>query len=288
MIPSRPVSVLSAAAAALVLAALTGCGSVASGGWSSAFGTTHHRTWTRSMDAAAMTSEAPLDIRTRAGDVLVVASEAPPRIEVAASSLSADRLDELTVGTTVDAGVLKIEPEWPDGWKDGDACDIAVYLPARSVVLVRTAAGDATIEGMQGDLSISTSAGDIVVRRHRGAVDARSSAGDVELSRVNGPVRAKTSAGDISLVLVSWPVEAATSAGDIDAELSPGFDGTLRAETSAGDLAVVTPGRMVSYNEGSDEAATVVLGESDAVADFKTHAGDIRVVARPADNNAGG
>jgi hypothetical protein len=146
---------------------------------------------------------------------------------------------------------------------------IDVFVPAALDVSAASSAGDVTVSGISGAVTLESSAGDVRFDDITGAVDAhssagdvvgrglrstvvtaRSDAGDVRLTFVVPPtqVKADSSAGDVRITLPGderlYAVDAGTSAGDTNVGVKTSSESpyAVSAHSSAGDVAVQYPG----------------------------------------------
>jgi len=177
----------------------------------------------------------------------------------------------IAVGTDTDVQVVERlrygtkrpqveETAGPDGLTLRGSCpwynsncsvDVAVTVPANLIVDAHSSAGDISVSGVTGQLTLNSSAGNVRATGIRSdQVRAESSAGDVELSFDEAPsdVYARSSAGDVTVRLPpeagGYRVDASTSAGerDVDVPVDPASPRRISARSSAGDVDVRTNG----------------------------------------------
>lgn len=187
-------------------------------------------------------------------DELIVSADSG-NVEIVATS--ADRItvrqtthwvtDEPTPEKTLSNGVLTLSDAC-GGWGLQFRCetDYRIEVPRDLAVSVRADAGDVTVTGLAGRVTLESNAGD-VEGTELGAshVEASTDAGEVRLSFSVAPtsVDAETDAGDLDLDLprAEYALEFDSDAGDTFVEgivrhdLAPH---SVTAETEAGDLTI--------------------------------------------------
>ncbi|RMD92765.1 MAG: hypothetical protein D6813_05330 [Calditrichaeota bacterium] len=145
-----------------------------------------------------------------------------------------------------------------------------ITVPKSFNVDVTTRAGDITILGAGGEVSLRTSGGDIILRNIEGVVEARTSGGDIEVTNSKNRVNIKTSGGDIELRNIGGPVNAKTSGGDVKIV---GATGDIELTTSGGDIEIFeVEGKVIARTSGGDLEIENTSGPVTA----QTSGGDIR------------
>lgn len=251
-------------AAFVGLAVSTGC----SVGWSSP--TASVQTVTMS-DAETQGAESVF-ILAEAGDIGLIATDGPSKIEAHVYAQTQERADATRIMTNINAeGQFEVSIDWPDGGRrDNENCDIVIRLPKMNGLRVHTRAGDIDVQGMVGQMHLETGAGDVEVQNHVGHVTATTSAGDIEIEDVTGDVSATTKAGDVELERIGGTIDARTSAGDIEAEITGPYTGTIVAGTLVGDLRVLG-------NHYSEKRVFISLGDGPEISTFESSVGDVSV-----------
>ncbi|HET9653761.1 MAG TPA: DUF4097 family beta strand repeat-containing protein [Kineosporiaceae bacterium] len=127
--------------------------------------------------------------------------------------------------------------------------DLDLAVPPGTAVVVRTSVGDVTVEGIDGDLTVTTSTGNAELRALRsGRVDASTSVGDLRISLLSAPrtVRAHTSTGDVTVAVpadgTAYQVIGRSSVGDrqVRVPTAPSATRSLEVSTSVGSVLVTT------------------------------------------------
>lgn len=145
-----------------------------------------------------------------------------------------------------------------------------IYVPKLFNVDVATRAGDLTVMGLTGTVSLTTSGGEIVLGDIDGEVDARTSGGNIEVSNSKQAVSLKTSGGNIKLENIGGPLDARTSGGDIKLR---GSSDLVDIGTSGGDIRISdTGGRVKANTSGGD----IDVADTRGSVEVQTSGGDIQ------------
>jgi DUF4097 and DUF4098 domain-containing protein YvlB len=147
----------------------------------------------------------------------------------------------------VSGGVLRLGEGCDDGWAIFRCItDYRIEVPRELAVEIDTEAGDVSVSGVGGSVTIDADVGDVDATALAAAtVKATSDAGDVRLSFATAPTSlvADSGAGDVELVLPrgEYAVETESDAGDtsvsglIRYDLAPH---SVEASSDAGDVTI--------------------------------------------------
>lgn len=191
-----------------------------------------------------LSAGAEVDIRCESGDVLVLDTKAPARV----NSRSGDvRLKGLT-------GLIEIV----------------------------NASGDVAVEDSAGSLQIENKSGDLTIRRFSGTLSARTASGDVRLQEVSGKaVAVESVSGDVKVELeepVTGTVSLRTVNGDTHLLVPDGSDCRVTLSTLRGD---VHSSIELSEENRQPQRITGKLGEGSGTLDVSAVTGDISLELRP-------
>jgi hypothetical protein len=168
------------------------------------------------------------------------------------------------------------------------AGDVAVSGRAGRAA-VRTGAGGATLDEVDGDVEVTTGSGDVAVAAAGGRARVRTGSGAVRLGSAAGPTDVKAGSGDVTLGAVTGDVGVRTGTGAVrldDArsgrvELTTG-SGALRVAVHAGVLAELdlSSGSGRARSELEVHRSTPPRGAALQVRG-RTASGDVTVVRAP-------
>lgn len=259
-----------------VIATIVGLGGAASAAWLGLIDR-HVETQHQSYERAAEHIELDLD----AGDVRVVGG-AEGRIDI-------DRrlqwgIRRPTVEERWDGDTLRITTDCAGGFFNSCSVDYVVQAPAGVTIETRTAAGDISVEQIEGDLGLTSSAGDIDVAGAQGRVSADTDAGDITIAGAAASLTVRTSAGDVDAsALTSTDNDVSTASGSIALRFVAAPERVL-ARTSAGDVTVIVPrDETAAYqvqaetSAGSQDVTVDQDFSSRRTIEVETSAGDIDV-----------
>lgn len=153
----------------------------------------------------ALAPSAAIEVENQYGDVRLRAADAG---EVEVSAMAQRRThDAAKAGLAVErrGGVLRIEVRYPkEPQADLHRVDVAVFVPARARVVVRTADGMIQARGLDNDVELESAGGNVFVST-AGTAQVKAGRGDIaaELGPTSwsGSPRLTTREGDITLSL---------------------------------------------------------------------------------------
>jgi hypothetical protein len=167
---------------------------------------------------------------------------------------------------------------------------LALDVPARLPVRLRSTSGDIETTGLQGPQDVESTSGDLVVTEATGGLRVATTSGDITVSTA-GPVMLRTVSGDVTAEDLSGPLDAhttsgqlvvrggrdslalATVSGDILVDRAPRG---LRASTTSGDIrAHGVSGALLCSTSSGDVEAWLVTPLTRA--EVMTGSGDIAV-----------
>ena len=199
------------------------------------------------------------------GDLEVIASSGPPRLEVeSVSGLFGD--GTVRIGRD-SAGRISIEAQCPGFISASCPSAARIYVPA-----------DAAVE-------LETGSGELAVRGVRGGVVAQTGSGDVLLDRVGGGVvTAETGSGEVRAIGVSATesMRAETGSGDVIMNLDRA-PGETFVDTGSGEVLMTVPDVVyrVSTETGSGSQQVTVDNDDDAPRRLRVQTGSGDVIVRP-------
>lgn len=200
-------------------------------------------------------------LETGSGDIAVVASDGPPRVELrTVAGLWGE--PRVTIGRRP-GGVVSIDADCP-GISFLCSVEARLLVPAGTVLVARTGSGSVTVRGLRGGVDAETGSGDVrlagvggeLVRAETGSgsITGRdltastligdTGSGDVELAARRAPesVEADTGSGDVELTVpdVGYRIATDTGSGDqrVDVRPDPRSPRRLRVDTGSGDVTV--------------------------------------------------
>jgi DUF4097 and DUF4098 domain-containing protein YvlB len=135
------------------------------------------------------------------------------------------------------------------GWSSPSYA-VAVTLPLRSQLRVKTGSADVTTRGLLRAVWLQTGSGDIRLDVVDGPATVASGSGDVTVDRVGGELQIKTGSGDVTVAATGDRVSAATGSGDVRIDHATG---DVSAKTGSGDLLVDVAEGDVSLTTGSGD-----------------------------------
>lgn len=108
-----------------------------------------------------------------------------------------------------------------------------IYVPKKLSTELKTARGNVTISGMQGNHVIKSSGGNIDLESISGKASVYTAGGNITISNSRGVLYGKTTGGNINIAQSQGEIRVQSSAGQVIAER---ISGTLLAELGAGDI----------------------------------------------------
>ncbi|MDZ7714897.1 MAG: DUF4097 family beta strand repeat-containing protein [Balneolaceae bacterium] len=108
-----------------------------------------------------------------------------------------------------------------------------VYLPKKMSVILKTSAGNISVNGVTGDHSIKSYAGNITVENVNGQVKAYTSGGNIDIERTQGTIFGHTNGGNILLDNNKGELRFRSNGGQIIAQR---ISGTMVSEVNGGDI----------------------------------------------------
>ncbi len=130
--------------------------------------------------------------------------------------------------------------------------DLILYIPRQAVLNIQDVNGDASLQALQGPVSIGPVAGDLTMN-DVAPVNLESIAGDVSLRKV-GAVTARTITGDFSLRVGNGPCAIETIGGDASIR---DVNGDVALQNVGSDLYLRNVRGGVNVNAGADVALYV-------------------------------
>ena len=194
-----------------------------------------------------------LEVRNTSGDI-TVRTWNRAAVRVRATRANRDAIRIRNTGSVI--SVRSVGERGPSG-----VVDYEITVPATMNLDLNGMYTDVSVQGTRGDVAAKTLNGDVRIRGGR-SVSARSVEGGIVIEGARGRVQANTVSDDIRVRDVEGEVSAEAVSGDI--VLDRIQSGRVEASTVSGDV----------FYDG-------VIRNQGAYS-FKTHSGDVVVVAPPA------
>ncbi|CAN5282787.1 DUF4097 family beta strand repeat-containing protein [soil metagenome] len=184
-----------------------------------------------------------LRIRVVAGDVDVVGTDGPARLEV-------HDIEGPPLQVTLSGGELVITYDdlaWPSllSWIERRhlrRVSLSVAVPRLCPVELGVVSASAIVSGIAGDTSVRSVSGTVALDGVRAPVSANTVSGNVETRSLHGPLRFKTVSGDLTVVDgASEVLRARTVSGDITIDLDVCAGGAVDLDSVSGDVIVRLP-----------------------------------------------
>ena len=156
--------------------------------------------------------------------------------------------------------------------------DLIVYLPRPSVLAIASVAGDASLQALQGPVTLGQVAGDLTVH-DLGAMQIENVAGDTSLRNI-GPLTGETISGDFVLRTANGPCVLSQVGGDASIRE---VNGPVTIESIGSDLYLREAQGSVNVKAGAD--VTLFLNPLPG-ATYDISAGDDLILRMPADTDA--
>ena len=175
------------------------------------------------------------------------------------------------------------------------APDLQIDVPRGATVVLETASGDITAEGLIGDQRYRTASGAIDLRDVRGQLTVDAVSGDVIIAATGDTsLGIRTVSGDLDLRAGTVAgLRISTTSGDIRFEGRPVGDGPFAIESVSGDTILAPTGGLTvtvksvtgeirsdldSTTGGSRGSRTVTVGDGGPHLTVRSISGDLRLV----------
>jgi hypothetical protein len=173
--------------------------------------------------------------------------------------------------------------------------DLDVEVPRGATVVLETASGDITIDGLTGDQRYRTASGSILLREVGGRLTVDAVSGDVSIGADRDcTLTARTVSGDLTLRAGTvGGLRMSTTSGDMRIEGRLAGDGPFAIESVSGDTILAPVGGVSvtvksvtgdirsdvpSATDGSRGSRTVTVGGGGAHLTLRSISGDLRLV----------
>lgn len=209
-----------------------------------------------------------LDLDTMSGDITVKPGSGRDIVlEIIRESRGTDDaaarrgLERVTVESEDRGGRVTVKTRYPSGRNDFSVnVSYVVTAPAGTRVTTKTMSGDTTVNGINGELSVTTMSGDVEITDAASLASAETMSGDLTLRRVgsSGLLKGSTMSGDVE-------------ASDIKArrlELSAVSGGVNARSVESED---------VKLNSMSDDVTFDGALNARGRYEFSTHSGDVHI-----------
>lgn len=184
--------------------------------------------------------------------------------------------------------------------------DYTVQVPPACSLHISGVSNSASIEGVQGDLTLSTISGDVQLGELSGALKISSVSGDGQASRLSGSLELDTVSGDVSFrdsqfeslqastvsgdlqfhtALQAGPYKIKSVSGDVSLHLPAEAACTIQSDSLSGDVHCNLP--VTSRKHSAHHKRLEVQGGG-VIVTHSSVSGDLHVFApQPASGNAG-
>ena len=143
-------------------------------------------------------------------------------VEVVGQKLSDYRLEEGQNGDDVHFSLKEIPHLGVHiGWHR-EQTHVTVETPAQLSLQAKTADGNVTLSGLQGELALTTGDGDVTIDQVAGDMRIKSGDGQVKITDAQGALDARTSDGSLTVEGLFHAISLHTSDGRLDVSLRPG------------------------------------------------------------------
>ena len=171
-----------------------------------------------------------------------------------------------------------VSPENSSGqWAGTPLAQIALNVPYRQNLNLRTSWGDIEIDRLQGQFNARTSGGDIEANDVDGSVEVRTSGGGISLQHASGSVAARTSGGSILLGSVAGATESRTSGGSIRIDEA---GGAVVARTSGGSIEVARARGAVQAHTSGGSVEVSMADQPQVDSELRASGGNVSVYVR--------
>jgi DUF4097 and DUF4098 domain-containing protein YvlB len=170
--------------------------------------------------------------------------------------------------------IVRIEAEGPGA--SGRRVDFEITLPRAYGVTIDAVYAEATVQDVDGPISIENVQGDLVVRGGRGDVRLESVEGDVLVENVRGRVHAETVNKNIRVTGATGDVDAESVNGSIHIAAVDGL--SVSAESVNGSLqfdGAIRPGGRYRLSSHNGSIRVNVPAGTDATVSVATHTGNV-------------
>jgi DUF4097 and DUF4098 domain-containing protein YvlB len=212
--------------------------------------------------------------------------------------------DEVVIVERQTGNRVELEVKLPKvrhGWTGHRSVEVALRMPARSDLEVRTGDGSVDVRGLAGRIQASTGDGDVVAAGIEGELRLHTGDGTIRASALGGRVSADTGDGDVdvrgrfdvldlrtgdgnidagvdsgSRVAAPWSIR--TGDGDVRLQLAQGLGAELDAQ--AGDGSIEVDRSLPLEGDVREKRVAARLGSGGERLTVRTGDGSIRLVSR--------
>jgi len=201
--------------------------------------------------------------------------------------------DQVTVDTSTDAdGTVRVtvteHRRRSSAWKRRKGLAIELAAPPQTTLIVDGAATDIRSTTELGSVRFTTAAGDAVLDRVTGDVDVKGAAGSVRASAVGGQLSVHLASGEVTVGSVARGANLRTASGDVSVGDLTG-DSSISSISGDVDLACVGAGSLSVHVLSGDVQVGLAPGVGSAL-DVSTLSGktvsDLEVSGSPTDSGA--
>lgn len=130
--------------------------------------------------------------------------------------------------------LVEISSDREARWMFASSAKVAVEVPPRANVVVRTASADIDIQAPVRKVEVKTASGDVTISEAETAV-VKTASGNMDFGLIDDAVRVTTASGDLTLRQAHGSMVASTASGNIKVIDT---DGTLEINTVSGNVFV--------------------------------------------------
>ena len=183
-----------------------------------------------------------LDVSLISGRLNVVATDGPPRVEVAA-------IGRRHLRVQLESGVLRVHYERPGKWPGllsfigkfvgWNRADVSLAVPYGAGGDLSVVSGSVVASGLAGGARVDVTSGRITLLGLDGRTAAKVISGSIEALHVDGDLSLETVSGEITLAdSAASRVRARTISGSITCDLDNPAGSEIRLDTTSGEITV--------------------------------------------------
>jgi hypothetical protein len=194
--------------------------------------------------------------RVEPGDSNEVRVEVVRQVEAGTRREADEKLKRLRVRFAQNGPDVKVESAFCGRMSDLQLL-FRVKLPRGCNLLMRTAAGHVTVDGLRGAADVETAAGSLRFTDVRGSILGKTLAGNVTVADAEGPVNVRTSGGSINVARATGTLNLRTGGGCIRVDEPVG---AVSATAGGGNVEVCLP-RSAAFEVDAETSAGRVVTE---------------------------
>lgn len=128
--------------------------------------------------------------------------------------------------------------------------DLEVIVPSKTAMRIQDKSGDATINAIESNISVTDGSGDLEITEITGNIRLKDGSGGTSIRTVTGNVDVKDGSGDLEIITVTGNVDVDDGSGDLEVNT---VTGDLDISDNSGDVEVYTVTGQVSVDDSSGD-----------------------------------